>query len=275
MEFGELKHAQRERLIYLDRCLTWRGMANRRDLTARFGISSAQAALDFRLYLDRARKTPPTYDPIRKTYLAARDHKPLAPSSLTEAFETVLNVEDDQLSSTLPSPQRRADPTVISRLYQAMKTKSALNIQYTSMTSGHDDGQWIAPTKFSSDGESVHLRAFSFKHQQYRNYLPIRIDKRGEFDTRALTEPLPYDHEWNTRARVWLRPKAGLTEEQALVVRREYGFEGDLLCVETRKALEFFLDRRWGLDQRGARLERVRTDYEEGGPIDPAARRGT
>jgi hypothetical protein len=263
MELDELKHAQRERLIYLDRCLTWRGMANRRDLTARFGISSAQAALDFRLYLDRARETPPVYDPIRKTYLAACDHKPLAPSSLIEAFDTVLNSEDGELSSILPGPQRRADPTIISHLYQAVKTKSALQFQYTSMTSGRDVGQWIAPTGFSSDGESVHLRAFSFKHQQYRNYLPIRIDSRSTFTTRALAEPLPYDQEWNTRARIWLRPKAGLTEEQALVVRREYGFEGDLLCVETRKALEFFLDRRWGLDQRGARLERVRTDYEE------------
>jgi hypothetical protein len=32
--------------------------------------------------------------------------------------------------------------------------------------------------------------------------------------------------------------------------------------VETRKALEFFLDRRWGLDEKGARLERVKTVYE-------------
>jgi hypothetical protein len=46
-------------------------------------------------------------------------------------------------------------------------------------------------------------------------------------------------------------------------VRTEYGFEGELICVETRKALEFFLDRRWGLDQEDARLERVRTEYDD------------
>ncbi len=263
MEFDELKYAQRERLIYLDQCLTWRGMANRRDLTERFGISSAQAALDFRLYLDRARENPPVYDPIRKTYLAAGDHNPLAPSSLGEAFETVLASEDGDLSSKLPAPKRRADPTIISHLYQAMKTENALHIRYTSMTTGSNEGQWIAPTRFSSDGESVHLRAFSFKHEEYRNYLPIRIDARSRFKARALSQPLPYDREWNTRARIWLRPKAGLTVEQAAVVRHEYGFQDEMLCVETRQALEFFLDRRWGLDQRGARLERVRTDYEE------------
>ena len=61
MFFNDLKHAQRDRLIYLDRCLTWRGAANRRDLMARFGISAAQAALDFRAYLDRTREAPPIY----------------------------------------------------------------------------------------------------------------------------------------------------------------------------------------------------------------------
>ena len=48
MKLDDLKHAQRERLIFLDRCLTWRGMANRKDLIDRFGISTAQAALEQR-----------------------------------------------------------------------------------------------------------------------------------------------------------------------------------------------------------------------------------
>ena len=262
MIFDDLKHAQRERLIYLDRCLTWRGAANRRDLMTRFGISAAQAALDFRMYLDRARETPPAYDAARKTYVAATNHKPLSPSNLSEAFETVLNPEDDLSSAILPSPSRMANPMVISRIYQALRGKLSIHIRYTSMSSGADDGQWILPTHFSSDGESVHLRAFSFKHAQFRNYLPIRIDPRSSFDTRPLYEPLPDDEDWDTLARIWLQPKTGLAPEQAAVVRREYGFEGDLLCVETRKALEFFLDRRWGLNEPGARLERVKTDHE-------------
>lgn len=50
---------------------------------------------------------------------------------------------------------------------------------------------------------------------------------------------------------------------QAAAVRREYGFDGDTLCVETTKALEFYFNRRWGLDLPGARLERARTEYDE------------
>ncbi|OWK23071.1 hypothetical protein AJ87_40545 [Rhizobium yanglingense] len=173
MEFDDLKHAQRERLIFLDQCLTWRGMANRRDLIDRFDISTAQAALDFRLYLERARHTPPTYDPVRKTYLAALDHKPLVPSTLNEAFAAVLAESNLPLSVALPQPERRADASVVSRLYQAMRNRWAIHVQYTSMTSGADAGQWIVPTHFVSDGEKVHVRAFSFKHEAYRTYLPI------------------------------------------------------------------------------------------------------
>ena len=262
MKLDDLKHAQRERLIFLDRCLTWRGMANRKDLIDRFGISTAQAALDFRVYLGLAHSTPPTYDPVRKTYIAWIEHEPLAPSGLTEALDILTSDDDDAPPSALPRPERKADRRTIALLHQAIRSGKALHVRYTSMSSGADEGQWIAPTRFTSDGESVHLRAHSFKHGEYRNYLPIRIDPDSSFEEKPIDKPLPEDVDWNTRAIIWLRPKTGLSEEQAKVVRREFGFEGEWLRVETRKALEFFFDRRWGLDTVGARLERAKTDYE-------------
>jgi hypothetical protein len=262
MKLDDLKHAQRERLIFLDRCLTWRGMANRKDLIDRFGISIAQAALDFRVYLGLAHSSPPTYDPVRKTYIAASEHEALAPSGLTEAFAILTSDDEDTPSSALPRPERKADRKTIALLHQAIRSGKAIHVRYTSMSSGADDGQWIAPTRFTSDGESVHVRAHSFKHGEYRNYLPIRIDPDSSFEEKLIDKPLPEDVDWNTRAIIWLRPKTGLSEEQAKVVRREFGFEGEWLRIETRRALEFFFDRRWGLDTLGARLERAKTDYE-------------
>jgi hypothetical protein len=262
MKLDDLKHAQRERLIFLDRCLTWRGMANRKDLIDRFGISIAQAALDFRVYLGLAHSSPPNYDPVRKTYIAASEHEALAPSGLTEAFAILTSDDEDTPSSALPRPERKADRKTIALLHQAIRSGKAIHVRYTSMSSGADDGQWIAPTRFTSDGESVHVRAHSFKHGEYRNYLPIRIDPDSSFEEKLIDKPLPEDVDWNTRAIIWLRPKTGLSEEQAKVVRREFGFEGEWLRIETRRALEFFFDRRWGLDTLGARLERAKTDYE-------------
>jgi hypothetical protein len=262
MMLDDLKHAQRERLIFLDRCLTWRGVANRKDLIDRFGISTAQAALDFRVYMNIS-GTPPSYDATRKAYISAADHRPLAPCSLTAAFDILVEGDEacDVPEPILPRPDRKADPTTIARLYQALQSRKAIHIRYTSMSSGADDGQWIAPTRFTSDGESVHIRGYSFKHNEYRNYLPIRIEPESTFAERNIDEPLPPDVDWFTRAIIWLRPKAGLSDQQARVVRREFGFDGEWLRIETRKALEFFISRRWGLDTKGARLELAKTEH--------------
>lgn len=262
MNLDDLKHAQRARLIFLDHCLTWRGVANRRDLIDRFGISMAQAALDFRAYLECAHETPPIYYPARKSYMAAPGHRPLVTSTLTEAFDVVADQEDSTPSATLPLPERKADPRIVAKLYQSIRSGSALHVLYTSMTSGSDDRQWIAPTRFTSDGESVHVRAYSFRHNEYRNYLPIRVAPSGSIEEMPLNEPLPEDVDWNTKVIIWLRPKAGLSDAQVRVVQREFGFEGKMLRIETRKALEFFFARRWGLDSEGARLERAKIEYE-------------
>ncbi len=267
MSLNDLKHAQRERLIFLDRCLTWRGTANRWTLIERFGISTAQAALDFRVYLGLVRETP-TYNPARKSYIVSTRHEPLSPSTLTEAFDVVASQTEIMPSSVLPRPERKADPSTVARLYQAIKSGTALYIRYTSMSSGSDEGQWIAPTRFISDGESAYFRAFSFKHCEYRNYLPIRIGPDSSFEERKLVEDIPEDCDWNTKVIIWLRPKSNLSDAQAQVVRREFGFEDELLRVETRKALEFFFNQRWGLDDKEGRLERARTEYE---PLVPAA----
>lgn len=263
MEFDDKKYAQRERLIFLDNCLTWRGVANRRDIIERFGISNGQAALDFKLYLERASGTPPIYDNTKKTYLAASNHRPLTQTRLTEAFDAVLGEPHKECPASLPRLERHADPLVISHLYQAIQSGTALNIHYTSMRTGTDAVQWIVPRVFASDGERVHIRAYSFKHNDYHDYVPIRINPDSSFEQKALEHPLPVDQKWNTLARIYLKPKSSLSLEQAAAVRLEYGFVDELLCIETREALEFYADRRWGLDQPHARLERERVDYSD------------
>lgn len=261
MKFDDLKHAQRERLSYLDQCFSWRGMANRRDLIDRFGVSTAQAALDFKAYLARAIETPPIYDSVLKTYLATPRHQSLFPASLHQDWTRIISDSGADRFDELQKLNRLSDPSIMSRLYRAMVENRQIQIQYTSMTTGKDDSQWIVPTRFASDGERIHVRAFSFKHNEYRDYVPVRIGDGSSFKTRALEAELPRDLDWETIARIYLVPKAGLTKDQIRAVRREYDFRNESLCIETRKALEFYADRRWGLDQLNTRLERSFTEY--------------
>jgi predicted DNA-binding transcriptional regulator YafY len=128
------------------------------------------------------------------------------------------------------------------------------------MSSGETAPQWVAPTWFIFVGESIHFRAYCYKRSKYRNFHPARIEPENEFQAGEIEAPLPLDAEWHTLSIIWLRPSARLRPAQAAVVRREYGFSDDLLKIELRQALEFCLDRRWGLNEAGAHLERVNTE---------------
>lgn len=260
MTLDDLKHAQRQRLLFLDRCFTWRGVARRRDLTDRFGISTAQAANDFRTYLSLIRENAPEYDPHQKAYVASSDHRPIASSSMLDVFSVLETASADDLPAALPRAKRWLDPRVAIALHDAISNQRKIRISYTSMSSGETAPQWIVPTCFTFDGESIHFRAFSYKRGEYRNFHPARIKPEDSFETDELETPLQFDKEWHTKSVIWLRPSANLTSAQAAVVRREYGFDGDLLRIEIRQALEFFFDRRWGLNELGARLERVKTE---------------
>lgn len=254
---NDLKYAQRERLIYLDKCFAWRGMANRSDIVERFGVSTAQAALDFKAYFERATKTPPVYDKGRKTYLATDDHESVFPDRIYQDWKDIIAEKDPRRFQELPRLARNSDASIVSKLYRAMEERRAVEIKYVSMKSGDEEAQWIAPTGFGSDGERVHLRAFSFKHEDYRDYIPVRISETSSLKTRPLDADLPTDIEWDTVIRIRLIPKSDLSKDQKEAVKREYGFTGEALFIETRKALEFYTERRWGLDHPNARLEKA------------------
>ena len=71
-----------------------------------------------------------------------------------------------------------------------------------------------------------------------------------------MPSPLPFDTDWNSLVRLRIRPRSDLSDAQARAVRLEYGFdEKTHLLIETRKALVFYVVRRWRLNQEKARLQ--------------------
>jgi predicted DNA-binding transcriptional regulator YafY len=142
------------------------------------------------------------------------------------------------------------------RLWQAVEQRQKIEIGYVSMSSGLRQNQWIAPAHFASDGERLHVRAWSFHHREWRDYVPVRVHPDSTFDVAPVGEDLPRDADWEEFVEIRLRPLSSLTEEQQAAVRLEYGFTQEVLSFEVRKSLEFYVERRWGLKQAGARLER-------------------
>jgi hypothetical protein len=82
------------------------------------------------------------------------------------------------------------------------------------------------------------------------------VSPESSFSIAPIGQDLPRDADWEEIVEVRLRPLSGLSDEQKAAVRLEYGFTEDLLKFEIRKSLEFYIERRWGLNRPGARLER-------------------
>ena len=261
MDISDLKHAQRQRLLFLDKQFSWKGSAKRRDLIEAFGTSMPQAALDFKQYLALCDEDALRYDPSLKTYIIMPDFKPIAFEQTYGAWRSFVQNHQTDGHTDIPLLQRPVDPQLLALISRAITNGEKIAISYISMSSGDGTSQWIAPTHFASDGQRHHVRAYSFKHKAYRDYLPSRISLRRKIKKEVLNESLPIDTDWHNTALIWLTPKATLTEQQKQAVRHEYGFTDDLLLVSLRSALEFYADRRWGLDQQNARLERYKTEF--------------
>ena len=120
---------------------------------------------------------------------------------------------------------------------------------------------WIAPVRFASDGVRVHVRAWCYARKASRDFHPARIDPDRSLKNTRSAETVPHYEDWFTWAVIMLKPHSRLTEAQQRVVRIAPGFTEDVLEARTRMALEFYTERRWGLEQREPRLERVSTEY--------------
>lgn len=261
MPFEDLKHAQRSRLEFLDRLFFWDGAATRASLIKRFGISNAQAALDFRAYLAEAAPDALKYDASSRQYLAHESFERLTGKASSSELERLLGDESSSSFDRLPDLQRTQDMRVLRPIYRAFRAKEATKIVYQSMRDPEPMTRWIAPQRFASDGVRLHVRAWCFEREAFRDFHPARIDPDRSFLSFRPAESVPRDDDWFTWAVLKLKPHSRLTEAQQNVVRIEFGFDKDVLEARTRKALEFYTERRWGLEQKEPRLERVSVEY--------------
>lgn len=262
MAFDDLKHAQKERLKYLDRVLFWDGTATRSTLMEKFGVSNPQAALDFKAYLRTSGPDAITYDRSSKRYVTTDSFKRLCGEASTDEVASLLQANGFQFFDALPDLQRVQNVRVFRPLYQALKRNLAIKICYQSMRSLEPENRWIIPQRFASDGVRLHLRAWCCARSGFRDFVPARIDPDRSFETKAIESEVPKDTDWHTWSILTLKPHHSFSDFQKKVIRTEFGFVSDTLEVRVRKALEFYTKRRWGLDQDNPRLEVVACRHE-------------
>ncbi|MBU2582431.1 MAG: WYL domain-containing protein [Alphaproteobacteria bacterium] len=246
-----MRHGALDRLRFIDARLFWEARINRADLIEAFAISQAQAALDFRAYLELSGNGV-VYDTRAKSYVTTDAYEPAFPQPDGRQDLSKFAAAGDPLTTTLPRLERPLNAGIAARVRRAARDAERLLIDYQSFTRPGASRRWIAPVRLINDGERWHARAWCFERCAWRDFVLARI-----LAVRA-EEPagdLPVDVDWEDMVEVRLLPASHLSPSQKASVEREFAMTDGCLVVRLPRAMLIYAKQRWGLDRPGARLE--------------------
>lgn len=247
------------RLEFIDFRLRWDGRLNRADLVAFFGISVPQASLDIAKYLEMAPGNL-VYDRSARVYLAASKFKPVYDTSspsrlLNELLAHAAGVVGDESSfigwrppvGFVSTPGRTLSADTLAVLLRAVREGRTVQLVYQSMSAEKPEPRLISPHAFAYDGFRWHVRAFCFKHQEFRDFVIARMSGV------LLGEPAgpgpELDTAWNTEVTLELEPHPGLAPAQKRAVALDFGMTDGVVSFKCRKALLFYALRHLHLDR--------------------------
>jgi predicted DNA-binding transcriptional regulator YafY len=238
---------QRRRLEFIDFRLYWEGRINRADLTGHFGISVPQASLDLARYQQLA-PTNLMYDRREKVYLATRDFHPVLTSASSDDYlAQLLAVASGTLlknsvfigwappADVLRAPHRRIPADALLAVLRAIQQLLVLEVEYQSSSQAAPTRRVISPHAIAFDGFRWHTRAYCHARKEFRDFvvgrlLEIRPQSKSDIDPQL-------DHDWNTFVEIKIVPQPDLTAGQRRAVELDYGMNGGVAVLPTRRAM--------------------------------------
>ncbi|EGR1144251.1 TPA: WYL domain-containing protein [Vibrio parahaemolyticus] len=252
-KLGKLSHAQRERLAFIDFCLTYFGEISRADLIAKFQTGLAAATRDFSAYKELA---PDNMELVHQTKLYVR--KETFVPIFEHASQTVLAglsqgfgdglITSHKLSSACEEQKMLIEPSTssLSVIMRAITAQKCLQVTYVSLRSGTKT-RTIVPHSLANSGKRWHLRAFDRDSNTFRDFVITRF-----LELTVLEEPVEAyesksaDKQWNRIVDLTLIPHPKAQFSQAIEL--DYGMLKGELKVEVRAALAGYLLNYWMVD---------------------------
>ncbi len=267
-----LKWEIQQRLAAIEAALLWKGRINRRDLKQLFGIGEIQAAKDFSKYHELFPNNM-VYDRVLKAYVPTDSFKPqLLKGTSEEFFRLLLSVPPSRpdativLLSTLPSVEivsageRSYKNNTLQILNQAICDRLKIVVQYQSMSTELEADLILSPHALVYNGFRWHIRAYSEKHEEYRDFLLARICSISPTQDIAVQDARS-DELWNKMVDITILPHPGLSPSQSRVIENDYGMVQGVYKHITRGALVgYFLQlMRVGVgdEEREARVQQI------------------
>lgn len=253
-KLAQLSLPQRERLAYIEFRLFFLGDIRRQDLIEQFGIASAAATRDFKLYRELSPDNL-TLHGSSKTYILGDTFTPLFEhdpervlSMLSRGFGNGGGqLRDAFLSCELPLLLNRPSASILAPITRAIHQQGIVTIRYFSNSSGLSERE-IVPFALANDGLRWHVRAFDRKSGEFRDFVFTRMEA-----VRPLDDALPDMHElpqrdnqWNRVVELEIVPHPDRKHPE--VIERDYRMVDGVLKLEVRAAMAGYILRFWQVD---------------------------
>jgi len=254
MELNSVNYAQKQRLAYIDFKLMFTSSVTRNEIIQRFECGTAAASRDLALYKQLAPKNL-TYNTTEKQYLLEPNFKPLfnhdprktlvkLANEISDGFDAI---GDTKFPIEAPSALNVPDLMIVARISQAIFQNKAINIIYTSLSSGSNSRD-IVPHSIIDNGLRWHVRAYCRKSKEFRDFVLTRITKATVVSGLSKEhESKEQDKEWNTFISLELVPHPRNIEHPT-AISLDYGMVDGSMTIKTRAALTGYLLRRWNVD---------------------------
>jgi hypothetical protein len=249
--------SERQRLLFVERLLFWRGRINRRDVCDHFGISLPQATKDLVSYTT-LNAGACQYDVRRKCYVATGKMRAVLQEPDFSADMAMVGAamldrpEGVDFTLGFSRPRRAAATQIHRRLSLSACDGEAVNAKYWSVRSGKMESRWLSPRAFGFDGLRWHVRALCHKDGAFKDFVIGRIEALNGSKPCDFRDRI--DEDWLLSETLVFRPNPSLAHAQSRALEMDYGMERGVLEIPVRRAMRIYTLRRLGFVRQAKQL---------------------
>jgi hypothetical protein len=242
-----IKWEQRQRLTLLEATVFWSGEFSTNASMECFGISRVQASKDLTLYQSLCPGNI-RYDKYLKRYLVDESFKPAFMVGTAGEFLQVLKIQQNRIDGAvvtlvknLPEVDvveavfRQVNAAVLQTVNQAIVADKEVRVFYQSMSRPEPAEHRLCPHALVFDGLRWHVRAFSYTHHEFRDFVLARM-LSAELGYSAEIDASE-DTAWHEFVSVRIGPHPGLSATQKEAIEFDYDMEAGVLEHQVRAAL--------------------------------------
>jgi hypothetical protein len=192
------------------------------------------------------------YDKQQKAYVIGPAFRPLTePLNAYPFLNSIRQVQAGMLpkestflgwcppNGVIQLPARRIEVDILRQALASIRSNSKISIRYQSMHHPAPEVRSISPHAIVFDGVRWHLRAFCYRHGDFRDFVLSRITEVAHQNHPGIDPST--DQSWHSPAIVVISPAPHLSEGQRSAIATDYGMIESNLRIETREALLLYL----------------------------------